>query len=588
LSDVQAQSVVNNVSDTDLGSLWDKDFSFTPPEFTDYASAEEYGKAYAEAWLNGVQGVVAEDTSNQTSILSFDEAWESLSNVSDSDSAISSTREELEALANAGKLTVDAFNNTEGSTEFLDMIGLSAEEATNKVNELVNSSTQLNAMRDGIYSLSENLSTKSANPSEAIDVDVLAGMSEELKKQAAEWEKYEEVLGNSKSTYEEVKQATDELATAFVNSNNFLAQLTEENRDYYETQLTNMGVENAAAVVSQTLANKKEQLALENEYASKTGKQLADSTYDEISAFAQEQGYADATKNALYRLALQKLLTNGTTLSFDADLANIAIYVEALGKAASAIRALQAAKAKGAYLPTEVEDAAQRQVDDAMKPTDVKINTSQTVGNSGGSGGGGGGSSSSKTEIDWIAQKLERLREAIDLTKAKFENLFSLKSRSNNLDKQIKQTTKLLKAEEKATKKYEQKANKVKLSKGLKKKVREGKIDGSLKELIKEYGEKTANAIEEYKKWYNLSKENKKAIQETKTQIHQLKEEKYQLRVDDAEAKIEKTNAQIDISNDYATQNKYLDEQEKYVKTSYEYQIKHYYGISSSSYPGTR
>ena len=57
----------------------------------------------------------------------------------------------------------------------------------------------------------------------------------------------------------------------------------------------------------------------------------------------------------------------------------------------------------------------------------------------------------SKTEIDWIARKLERLQKVIDMTKAKFENLFDLKSKSSNLDKQIEQTTKLQKANEKAT-----------------------------------------------------------------------------------------------------------------------------------------
>ena len=54
LSETDAQSVLGSISDTDLSEYWDKDFSFEPPILTDYATAEEYGKAYAEAWLNGV------------------------------------------------------------------------------------------------------------------------------------------------------------------------------------------------------------------------------------------------------------------------------------------------------------------------------------------------------------------------------------------------------------------------------------------------------------------------------------------------------------------------------------------------------
>ena len=65
LSDVQAQYVMDNISDDDLSDLWGKDFSFTPPEFTDYATAEEYGKAYAEAWLNGAQEIMSQNASGQ-------------------------------------------------------------------------------------------------------------------------------------------------------------------------------------------------------------------------------------------------------------------------------------------------------------------------------------------------------------------------------------------------------------------------------------------------------------------------------------------------------------------------------------------
>ena len=40
----------------------------------------------------------------------------------------------------------------------------------------------------------------------------------------------------------------------------------------------------------------------------------------------------------------------------------------------------------------------------------------------------------SKQLIDWIARKLDVLQEKIDLTKAKFENLFTVKKQKNNLN----------------------------------------------------------------------------------------------------------------------------------------------------------
>ena len=56
-------------------------------------------------------------------------------------------------------------------------------------------------------------------------------------------------MGSSKSTMEQCQNAANDLATEYVNSNNFLAQLNDTNKDYYITQLDNMGVDNAEEVI---------------------------------------------------------------------------------------------------------------------------------------------------------------------------------------------------------------------------------------------------------------------------------------------------------------------------------------------------
>ncbi|RKI52471.1 hypothetical protein D7V86_25875, partial [bacterium D16-51] len=61
--------------------------------------------------------------------------------------------------------------------------------------------------------------------------------------------------------------------------------------------------------------------------------------------------------------------------------------------------------------------------------------------------------------IDWIERKLDVLQDKIDLTKAKLENLFSFKRQKNNLSKQVRETTRLLNAQEKAASKYKKKAD---------------------------------------------------------------------------------------------------------------------------------
>ena len=69
-------------------------------------------------------------------------------------------------------------------------------------------------------------------------------------------------------------------------------------------------------------------------------------------------------------------------------------------------------------------------------------------------------SSDTKQEIDWIARKLTVLQSIIDKT-----NLFSIKGKNNNIDKQIAEHDTLIKADNKA---YMKKANKIKLSKNSK------------------------------------------------------------------------------------------------------------------------
>lgn len=53
LSDYTIGHIFNNINPEDYENLYNVDF--TPPALTDYDTAEEYGKAYAQAWLNGIK-----------------------------------------------------------------------------------------------------------------------------------------------------------------------------------------------------------------------------------------------------------------------------------------------------------------------------------------------------------------------------------------------------------------------------------------------------------------------------------------------------------------------------------------------------
>lgn len=150
----------------------------------------------------------------------------------------------------------------------------------------------------------------------------------------------------------------------------------------------------------------------------------------------------------------------------------------------------------------------------------------------------------------------------------------TVKKRNANINQQIKLTKELIKDYGKAVKIYASKAKSVKLSEDLKKLVRNGKIKGSHKELIKEYGEKTAEKIEEYKDYYDKYKEAKKSKAEVKTQKRELKQQKQQNIIDDAQARIEKLNAQAENKGSAKEKNKYLEKSVKWIKESYAAQIK--------------
>ncbi|MCI9077325.1 MAG: hypothetical protein HFH68_00170 [Lachnospiraceae bacterium] len=150
----------------------------------------------------------------------------------------------------------------------------------------------------------------------------------------------------------------------------------------------------------------------------------------------------------------------------------------------------------------------------------------------------------------------------------------TLEKRNTNLGQQIKLSKKLEKMYAKAEKTYATKAGSVKLDEKLKELVHNGQVKGSHKELVRQYGEKTADKIEKYKDYYEKSQKAKKSRQETKTQTRELKEQQHQNRIDDADARIEKLNAQAENKTKASGKNQYLEKSVKWTKISYNQQIK--------------
>lgn len=139
LSDAQANSVLNNVSDEDYADLWNKDFSFTPPEMTDYATAEEYGKAYAEAWLEGI--VQGSTLDNKTGNLSTEELNKNINTAFDSIKKSHSALQEFkEAMSNG--MTESALDGVAGLSDELKVLVAEFHAGTVSADELYSALTE--------------------------------------------------------------------------------------------------------------------------------------------------------------------------------------------------------------------------------------------------------------------------------------------------------------------------------------------------------------------------------------------------------------------------------------------------------------
>lgn len=595
-SDEYNKAINRFSSESEILDKFFKDNSIDSVEEIDYWNKVTKGAKNATEAINLYNK--AKEGSNQQSTLSFDDAWTSLE---DSDKETKNTKKDLTELADTGRLTNESFKKVDGYKEFLAMMGKTEDEideVVKKINGLSDSTSQLNSMRSGIKGLSDNLNTKKQEPSKAIDVDTLSGMDAELKAQTKEWEHYVSVIGDVKSSYEDVKKATNELATAYVNSNNFLANLTDANKAYYITQLQNMGVENAEAVVLDSLNSKQRALELSERALSAATSDMAAHTDNATSAFLAETEMSKNTKIAIMDVVAAQTIFNNQSLDVSGKISSLQSLISAyMGVAAAAQFAAGVDGMRARYEQGVGEFSGKSAADatalfnqllqqkysgftetqkDPVK-VDVSPINSQTKTPTGSKSKGSSGSDS-KTQIDWLDRALTALQNKIDLTKSKFDVLFDYKAKDNNLKKQLEQTTELLNAEATAANRYKSafdkyfsksKKIKVKDEKTGKKVDKKVKINSTLekagvsiddikngrlkgKDLIKEYGQETAKIIQEAMGYWDKYQESTKSYFEKQKEVLDIVQQRLDL-----------------ITEKYDEKRKKLDDKNKLLETKY-------------------
>ncbi|MCH5265809.1 MAG: phage tail tape measure protein [Lachnospiraceae bacterium] len=523
----------------------------------------------------------------------FPDAWDSISQ-SGSDEhkkSVQEAKEKLLELAEAGRLTVEAFEKSPIAAE-LEETGFSAEKATEEINKMADSAKQLSSMRTGITAITSAYDEKKNSKNKVVSAPTIESMGDTLgveawsPKDQKVWENYKNIAGDGTKSLKQFKSAQDKLATSFIHSNNFLANITDETKDYYIGLLEEMGITNAAAVATDTLNQKKAE-------AKMATFDISTATEDEINSLGNYVTSLDGAGKQLAWYVLKQQIASNNALDTTTSVAQLRTLAEQCGITGEAMQwlayleanqaKLDELKAKGGGNGEEWQNTLdeiehyQNLITKAVnKKANVKPDTAPgNPGNNPPAGNGKNqGTKETKQEIDWIARRLEVLSKRADYTKAKLENLFKFNARQTNLDKQIKQSTKLMNAYGKAAEKYKKKASNVKLSDDLKKKVDNGQISGKLSELIATYGETDAKNIQKYKDYQDKYQENRLKKVEQRTNTRELKQQKRQEAVDLYDARVARAEAKESVAIGYKEKNTAVKTQIRNTKLSYKNQIK--------------
>jgi cell wall-associated NlpC family hydrolase len=460
------------------GKLTEEELQKYPNLMNAINSAEFLGekdsnlKVFCDDLNAGVDAI--EDTGNAAdsaapSIASFDEAWLNLKNTDDSD--LKGAADDLLDLANAGQLTGNALEGLAGGQQLMNETGLSAEALAQKINGLVNASTQLSSMSTQISKISDMLADKK-NGTVASASD-LAGFDVSVRGLES-WDKFEEVMGSSESSMDQCQKAANALATEWVNDGNFLANLTDENKQYYITQLEDMGVKNAEQIVTEALTKKEEELRFEKLLSADASTDLQNATVADILKLKNLGDITEQEKEKLSAFTLEKQYCNKTTIVTDADCQNIYTLAKMAGAGTKALNKLAALKQRLSDNPimsdemrNNINNAVQDIVNGVTTSAGAKLDIPQVkVNPSGSSSYKPPKESKSKTKsdaaevFDFIEIKLNNLTDKASKAKDKIDDLLTFGQKKNQTRKAIEATTNAITAQEKAYKKYIAYANK--------------------------------------------------------------------------------------------------------------------------------
>ena len=182
---------------------------------------------------------------------------------------------------------------------------------------------------------------------------------------------------------------------------------TEQNKEYYATQLEAMGVANAQEVVMYALSEAKARAFL-------VSYDLADATDADITAMLNEAEAAGIATNMIFKLAAEEQVFNAQGLSTEGKVAQLKELAKAYGQTAVAAKiARMEEEYRKSHQPINYEEiakAAQAEINNAVNSVHIDFDA-------GNGKKSGGGSKSSKDkhkeayekelkELAWMMKKM--------------------------------------------------------------------------------------------------------------------------------------------------------------------------------------
>lgn len=395
----------------------------------------------------------------------------------------------------------------------------------------------------------------------------------------AEYENFIKTISNSPTDINACQQAFNDLATAYIYNSNALKDVTDETKESTIAMLEQMGVQNAAIIVEQSLAANKILAKLDTI-------DFTNATKEEILALVEEENKVHNTNFSLSQLLAIKSNLNSLKIDTASDIEQLIALANAAGAAYMRIQQLENLKDvmtnngvstrekdlnlnRGGQMTVDekrAQDTYNKLQDGSFWNADIgwmdldasnyikpvnyngssatdKIRDKKDKGSKDKAKEQEKAKEQTSQTFDFIETRIDRLESKISKFQKRAEDARrSFSSRMYNYRKEISTLFSELSTQSKAYDRYMQKANSVGLSEEWKNKVRNGAIS------IKDVKDDTLKEqIESYQTWYEKAKKAKDATDDLTRSIQDEYEALAKLNSEYAENKIDKYSSSIDL-----------------------------------------